>query len=110
MSLSKAQIGRALCCAVLLLIRAGWVGAQTATSGHVDLQLILAVDASGSVDQSRFELQKQGYSRAFRNRQVLNAIRSGQSQAISVTMVQWTGPALQIQVVPWTQIPIEKVA
>src|ERR671924_1058686 len=74
--------------------------AQTA----VDLQLVLAVDASGSVDQRRFELQKQGYVAAFRDPRVLRAIQSGATQAIAVTMVQWTGPALQIQVLPWTLI------
>src|SRR3989454_8769794 len=74
--------------------------AQTA----VDLQLVLAVDASGSVDQRRFELQKQGYVAAFRDPRVLRAIQSGATQAIAVTMVQWTGPALQIQVLPWILI------
>src|SRR5690348_9253720 len=74
--------------------------AQTA----VDLQLVLAVDASGSVNETRFELQKEGYAAAFRNPRVLNAIRSGEHQAIAVTMVQWTGPPLQIQVLPWTRI------
>jgi hypothetical protein len=74
--------------------------AQTA----VDLQLVLAVDASGSVDQRRFELQQQGYVAAFRDLRVLRAIRSGATQGIAVTMVQWTGPALQIQVLPWTLI------
>src|SRR5215471_5960856 len=74
--------------------------AQTA----VDLQLVLAVDASGSVDQRRFELQMQGYVAAFRDPRVLQAIQSGATQAIAVTMVQWTGPALQIQVLPWTLI------
>jgi hypothetical protein len=76
------------------------VFAQTA----VDLQLVLAVDASGSVDQQRFELQMRGYVAAFRDPRVLQAIRSGATQAIAVTMVQWTGPALQIQVLPWTLI------
>src|SRR5215475_14806107 len=70
----------------------------------VDLQLVLAVDASGSVDQRRFELQMQGYVAAFRDPRVLQAIQSGATQAIAVTMVQWTGPALQIQVLPWTLI------
>src|SRR5262245_46304982 len=70
----------------------------------VDLQLVLAVDASGSVDQWRFELQQQGYVAAFRDPRVLRAIQSGAAQAIAVTMVQWTGPALQIQVLPWTMI------
>jgi hypothetical protein len=49
----------------------------------------------------RFDLQKQGYAAAFRNPRVLNAIRSGLSQAIAVTMLQWTGPRLQVHVVPW---------
>jgi hypothetical protein len=70
----------------------------------VDLELVLAVDVSGSVNQTRFELQKQGYVAAFRNPRVLGAIRSGPAQAIAVTMVQWTGPDLQIQVIPWTVI------
>ena len=74
--------------------------AQTA----VDLQLVLAVDASGSVDQRRFELQQQGYAAAFRDPRVLRAIQSGAMQAIAVTMVQWTGPALQLPVLPWTLI------
>src|SRR5581483_3415199 len=70
----------------------------------VDLQLVLAVDASGSVDQYRFRLQQQGYAAAFRNPQVLRAIQSGGEQAIVVTMMQWTGPFLHVQVVPWTLI------
>src|SRR5918999_3192060 len=74
--------------------------AQTA----VDLQLVLAVDASGSVDQRRFELQQQGYVAAFRDPRVLRAIQSGATQAVAVTMVQWTGPELQTQVLPWTVI------
>src|SRR5579862_9707855 len=76
-------------------------GTARAAEVEVDLQLVLAVDASGSVNQRRFELQKQGYAAAFRNPRVLNAIRSGMSQAIAVTMIQWTGPRLQIHVVPW---------
>jgi Protein of unknown function (DUF1194) len=68
---------------------------------EVDLQLVLAVDASGSVDMHRFELQKRGYAAAFRNPRVLAAIRSGMAQAIAVTMHQWTGPRLQVHVVPW---------
>jgi hypothetical protein len=70
----------------------------------VDLQLVLAVDASGSVNQTRFDLQKRGYAAAFRSPQVLKAILSGGEQAIAVTMVQWTGPFLQAQVVPWSLI------
>ena len=71
---------------------------------NVDLQLVLAVDASGSVDRTRFELQKRGYAAAFRHSQVLQAVGSGPSRAIAATMVQWTGPALQVQVLGWSKI------
>ncbi|HEX3349314.1 MAG TPA: DUF1194 domain-containing protein, partial [Acetobacteraceae bacterium] len=68
----------------------------------VDLLLVLAVDASGSVDMGRFNLQKHGYAEAFRSNDVIAAIAGGARQAIGVTMLQWTGPALHRQVVPWT--------
>jgi hypothetical protein len=74
---------------------------------EVALALVLAVDASGSVSNGRFELQKQGYAAAFRNRQVLNAIRSLATQSIAVTMMQWTGPRLHVQVVDWTLVKDE---
>jgi hypothetical protein len=70
----------------------------------VDLLLVLAVDASGSVNQYRFELQRRGYADAFRNPQVLRAIQSGLQQSIAVTMFQWTGPRLHIETVPWTVV------
>ncbi len=97
-------------CAALLFATASGSGAQPVASRDVDLQLVLAIDASGSVADTRFDLQKEGYAAAFRDRQVLNAIRSGANQAIAVTMVQWTGPALQIQVVPWMRIGDEPSA
>jgi hypothetical protein len=77
--------------------------AQTA----VDLQLVLAVDVSGSVNAQRFELQKMGYVAAFLNKRVLSAILGGRNQAIAVSMVQWSGPLLQSQVVPWTLLKDE---
>jgi len=77
---------------------------QSQPQTPVDLTLILAVDASGSVDDSRFELQKQGYAKAFINPRVLNAIRNGNEQAIAVSMVQWTGPTLHVIAVPWTVV------
>jgi uncharacterized protein DUF1194 len=77
---------------------------RAAAATEVDLQLVLAVDASGSVSQYRFELQKRGYAAAFRNPRVLKAIQSLMTQSIGVTMLQWTGPRLQVHVVPWTLV------
>lgn len=76
----------------------------------VDLELMLAVDASGSVSQQRFTLQKQGYERAFRDPRVLRAVRNGLSARIAVSMFQWTGPHLQAEVTPWMPVSDEASA
>jgi Protein of unknown function (DUF1194) len=103
----RRVIRRIIGLALFVLLASGrGTMAQTA----VDLQLVLAVDASGSVDQIRFELQKRGYVAAFRHPRVLQAVRSGPNRAIAVTMVQWTGPALQVQVVGWTRLGDEETA
>ncbi|HWN52639.1 MAG TPA: DUF1194 domain-containing protein [Xanthobacteraceae bacterium] len=100
---------RAVAAGALAVLLAGGTPAAAAEV-EVDLQLVLAVDASGSVNMYRFELQKRGYAAAFRNPRVLSAIRSGMSQAIAVTMHQWTGPRLQVHVVPWMVVKDEASA
>jgi hypothetical protein len=87
-----------------LLIFVGLTARAQAPSAPVDLALVLAVDASGSVNQTRFDLQKHGYAQAFRSREVIQAITAGADHAIAVAMVQWTGPSLHVQVIPWTRI------
>jgi hypothetical protein len=81
-----------------LLVR----GAHAATP--VAVQLVLAVDVSGSVSEDRFELQREGYAAAFRSPAVQQAIRSTASGSIAVAMLQWTGPALHVVAVDWTLI------
>jgi hypothetical protein len=89
-------------CAVLAAIVALFAGKPATAQDEVDLQLVLAVDVSGSVNPTRFELQKMGYVAAFQNPRVLAAILGGRRQSIAVTMMQWSGPFLQAQVLPWT--------
>jgi hypothetical protein len=98
------RIVRVFAMLVALTGLAGAAAAQRAAKPSVDLALVLAVDASGSVDRVRFELQKQGYVAAFRHPRVTQAIQSGPTQSIAVIMMQWTGPALQVIAVPWTRI------
>ena len=105
--LRGARIWRAIAWALFMVLA---IAQAAAAQTVVDLQLVLAVDASGSVDQVRFELQKRGYVAAFRHARVLQAIRSGPNRAIGVTMVQWTGPMLQVQVVGWTLVADEETA
>lgn len=71
---------------------------------RVDLELILMADGSGSVDGEEFLLQRRGYARALRQPRVVNAIRSGALGRIALTYVEWSGPSLQVPIVPWRVI------
>jgi hypothetical protein len=55
----------------------------------VDLELVLAVDASGSVDETEFQLQIQGIAEAFRDEAVQSAVASGPQGRIAVALVVW---------------------
>ena len=83
-----------------LLLLALPVRAET----EADLLLVLAVDASGSVSEQRFNLQRQGYADAFRAPRLHQAIRSGPLGAVAVMMFQWTGPGMQVPSVAWTRL------
>jgi len=70
----------------------------------VDLELVLAVDVSRSIDADEFDLQRQGYARAIVNPSVLGAIQSGAIGAIAVTYIEWSGADQQKTVVDWTLV------
>jgi hypothetical protein len=70
----------------------------------VDLELVLAVDSSASVDNREFELQVRGMARAFRDRSVVKAIKSGPYRAIAVTVVEWASADFQVVDIPWMVI------
>jgi hypothetical protein len=87
-----------LSCLLAVLLTAD-ARAQTA---NVDLELVLAVDVSRSMDFEEQRLQRNGYVAAFRHPEVLAAIASGPLGRIAVTYVEWAGPASQRVIVPWT--------
>ena len=77
---------------------------------NVDVELVLAADASGSIDAGEHALQRMGYAQALRDPRVLNAIRGGGEQAIAVTYVEWTGRGMHATIVPWTVIKDQESA
>jgi len=76
----------------------------------VDLELVLAVDVSRSVDPEEAKLQRDGYIAALQHPRVLQAIRSAPYGKIAVTYVEWAGVEVQYTVVPWTLIEDDKSA
>lgn len=64
------------------------------------LALVLAVDVSGSVDPSEYEIQMRGLAEALRDAVVSEALVRAEA---AVTLVQWTGSTRQVVSVPWTR-------
>jgi hypothetical protein len=91
---------------------AAMVGALPATGAgfenYVDLQLVLAVDVSGSMDFNEQRVQRQGYVDAFRHSDIAKAIRSGPYGRIAVTYVEWSSAFYQVIVLPWRVIGDEE--
>jgi len=91
---------------LLLLILAGAaaVPAAAAAAEQVDLLLVLAADVSRSVDNAKFQLQREGYAAAVADPHVLDAIRTGRTGRIGLTFVEWSGVGAQKVVIDWTTI------
>lgn len=89
-----------LCCAALWSAQAQQPGGQES----VDLELALAVDVSSSVDDTEFELQMRGIAEAFRNPDIIDAIRAAGNRGIAVSLIQWSGEGSQAKVVDWMVI------
>lgn len=66
----------------------------------VDVELVVAVDVSYSMDLDEQRVQREGYVHAFRSPEVVRAVLGGQLGKTAVTFVEWGGSA--VQVVPWT--------
>ena len=84
----------------------GWLAlaGSAAAAEPVDLELVLAADASGSIDDGEIRLQRQGYAAALASREILDAIRVGYLGRIAVTYVEWGDQDSQVTVVPWRVI------
>lgn len=79
-------------------------GSAWAEEVPVDLELVLAVDMSRSMDTDEQALQRQGYIAALTHPEVIQAIGTGPLGRIAVTYVEWSGPVSQRVVAPWTVI------
>ncbi len=75
---------------------------------QVDLELVIATDVSGSVDNNEAWLQRKGVADAFRNKDVINAIRAGSLGRIGVVYVDFSSRFYNQVVVDWRVINDEK--
>jgi hypothetical protein len=89
-----------------MLALLGTLAGPTVSAGGlpVDLELILAVDISGRIDDVEAQQQREGYIAAIADPAVIEAIASSQHQRIALAYVEWAGPGQQRVLIDWTLI------
>jgi len=75
---------------------------EAATS--VDVELILAVDVSYSMDMDELAIQREGYAQAIISKEFLQALKTGPHGKIAVTYFEWAASSDQKIIIPWRVI------
>jgi hypothetical protein len=75
---------------------------QTAPS--VDIELVIAVDVSYSMDLDELAVQREGYAQAIVSKEFLQALRTGPNSKISVTYFEWSASSDQKIIISWRVI------
>jgi hypothetical protein len=71
---------------------------------EVDVLLVLAMDASGSIDADEFRLQREGIAESITHPAVLDAIAANPRRAIALAMTEWGSPGGAALVVDWHRV------
>ena len=78
--------------------------AQSNATIPVDVELVLAVDVSYSMDPDEQQLQREGYMAALTSPEFMQALRHGMHGKVAVTYFEWAGIHHQQIIVPWRVI------
>ena len=70
----------------------------------VDVELVLAVDISLSMDEKEFALQRAGYVEALRHPDFIQAVRSGSTGRIALAYFEWAGTVRDDALIGWQVI------
>lgn len=103
MALTRCNVLTALFVACASLLYASESMAEDQGS-NCDLALVLADDASGSMQEHEFQFVRDGYATAFSDQEVIQAITSGLYGCIWITQVQGSDIGQVAQAIPWTRI------
>ena len=77
---------------------------KSVTAVPVDVELVIAVDISYSMDPEEQALQREGYVQALTSREFMQALRQGAHGKIAVIYFEWAGTHDRKIVVPWRLI------
>lgn len=89
---------------LLLWLACQWAAACHADTIQVDVELVLAVDVSESMDLEEFAVQRAGYVAALRHPAFIRAALSGPNGRIAIGYFEWAGMVQRRSIVPWQVI------
>src|SRR6478672_3070966 len=78
--------------------------AQAEPANAVDVELVLAVDISQSMDEREFALQRAGYVEALRHPDFIKAVRSGSTGRVALAYFEWASVVRDDGVIAWQVI------
>jgi uncharacterized protein DUF1194 len=78
--------------------------AEKDAASTVDVELIIAVDVSYSMDLDELAIQREGYAQAIVSKEFLQALKSLPNGKISVTYFEWAASSDQKIIIPWRLI------
>jgi hypothetical protein len=96
--------------AVLGLAVPGSQLADTKDQVSVDVELIIAVDVSYSMDRDELTVQREGYAQAIASKEFLHALTTGPNRKLAVTYFEWSTSNDQKIIIPWRVIDGPKTA
>jgi Protein of unknown function (DUF1194) len=70
----------------------------------VDVELVIAVDVSYSMDLDELAVQREGYAQAIVSKEFLQALKTGPNSKVAVTYFEWSALNDQKIIIPWRVI------
>jgi hypothetical protein len=78
--------------------------AEQDAAATVDVELIIAVDVSYSMDMDELAVQREGYAQAIMSTEFLQALRTGPHGKVAITYFEWAASSDQKIIIPWRVI------
>src|SRR3979411_78251 len=82
----------------------GYRSADKETVPSVDVELVLAVDVSYSMDMDELAIQREGYAQAIVSKEFLQALKTGPNGKVAVTYFEWAASSDHKIIIPWRVI------
>lgn len=81
-----------------------------AGESEVDVELVLAVDTSRSMDYEEVRIQREGYVEALKHKEFMDAVKGGLTGRVAISYFEWAGYVVPDSTIGWHVIETEQDA